>query len=156
MTVISFLFFLALTIVTLIGVGIGTGIFKLNAVAGMVISIILALIGFDFLLALMVLFFLAFCYLFYIMPVITLEDKGAWATIVYAYHKFRKNMGFWAKNGILTFLVIILAEIPYFIYLFSISGFIAPPTSLSQILISQLTTFPVVILGLAVQIAYCF
>ncbi|HLC89170.1 MAG TPA: hypothetical protein VJG49_03975 [Candidatus Nanoarchaeia archaeon] len=156
MALVALLFFLAVTIIVLIGVGISIGMFKLNAAAGIIISIILGLIGFGLLLALMVLFFLSLCYSFHLMPVIALEDKRAWATIVHTYYQFRKNIGFWAKNGILSVIIIMIAEIPYFVYLFMSGAIATPPTSLYRITIAQITIIPSIILSLAILVAYCF
>ncbi len=153
---IMILFFLALTLVILIGVGIGIGVYKLNAIAGIIISVILGLIGFGLLLAVMVLSFFALCYTFQLVPALALEDQGAWATLKNTYYQFRRDMGFWCKNGILSFIIIALAEIPYFIYLFMSGAWITPSTSLPQIMISQAITIPIVIIALAVQVAYCF
>jgi len=143
MALVALLFFLAVTIIVLIGVGISIGMFKLNAAAGIIISIILGLIGFGLLLALMVLFFLSLCYSFHLMPVIALEDKRAWATIVHTYYQ-------------LSVIIIMIAEIPYFVYLFMSGAIATPPTSLYRITIAQITIIPSIILSLAILVAYCF
>lgn len=134
------------------------GLLILFVLAGVMIGFLLALtpvvgpvIAFLFGLSLFIVVFIVFLAIFYLGPILILEDKEAWESIKLNYHLFWRNKKNVLAMGVRSILILIIAYLPLLVYMYA--PLVIAPENVNAYLLQATTSYWYILLSIPLFVA---